>query len=252
MALKFNASTKSVVGTPVPVVPRAARPAATRGMRIVAEARPEEFGRREALGMAAGLSAILAAKPAEAAYGEAANVFGKPTNVSGFIPYVGDGFSLLIPSKWNPSEERDFPGTVFRYEDNGDAVNHALVTITKTDKNAISDFGSESDFFKTISFYLGQQSYEGQTQSEGGFAADRVSTASLLDIDSTKKNGKTYYNYNILSRTADGDEGGRHVLLSATVSGGALYILKVQIGDKRWFKGAKTSADGLVNSFTVA
>lgn len=53
-------------------------------------------------------------------------------------------------------------------------------------------------------------------------------------------------------RTADGDEGGRHQLITAAVSGGNLYILKVQVGDKRWFKGADKDAKGAWNSFTVA
>jgi photosystem II oxygen-evolving enhancer protein 2 len=35
---------------------------------------------------------------------------------------------------------------------------------------------------------------------------------------------------------ADGDEGGRHQLVGATVSGGKLWIIKIQVGDKRWFK----------------
>ena len=35
---------------------------------------------------------------------------------------------------------------------------------------------------------------------------------------------------------ADGDEGGRHQLINASVSNGNLYILKCQVGDKRWFK----------------
>ena len=43
---------------------------------------------------------------------------------------------------------------------------------------------------------------------------------------------------------ADGDEGGRHQLITAAVGNGTLYILKVQIGDKRWFKGAKKDAEG--------
>jgi hypothetical protein len=51
---------------------------------------------------------------------------------------------------------------------------------------------------------------------------------------------------------ADGDEGGRHQLIGATVSGGKLWIIKVQAGDKRWFKGAKKEALGSFNSFTVA
>ncbi len=51
---------------------------------------------------------------------------------------------------------------------------------------------------------------------------------------------------------ADGDEGGRHQLITASVSNGQLYILKVQVGDKRWFKGVEKDAKGAWNSFTVA
>ena len=51
---------------------------------------------------------------------------------------------------------------------------------------------------------------------------------------------------------ADGDEGGRHQLINAQVGNGNLYILKVQIGDKRWFKGAKSFGYGILESFTVA
>ncbi len=49
----------------------------------------------------------------------------------------------------------------------------------------------------------------------------------------------------------DGNEGGRHQLIKATVSGGNLYILKVQAGDKRWFKGADKECKGAFESFTV-
>ena len=34
--------------------------------------------------------------------------------VAGFVPYAGEGFALLLPSKWNPSKERDFPGVELR------------------------------------------------------------------------------------------------------------------------------------------
>ena len=57
----------------------------------------------------------LNANPSLAAYGEAANVFGsKSGNFTGFTPYEGDGYSVLIPAKWNPSKEKDFPGTDLR------------------------------------------------------------------------------------------------------------------------------------------
>lgn len=212
-----------------------------------------QTSRRAALGLAAGAALLSQAKPSQAAYGDAANVFGKATNTSGFVPYAGEGYALLLPSKWNPATEKDFPGVDLRYEDNFDAVNNMNVSITKTDKSKIEDYGPPEKFLPEISYLLGQQSYAGATRSEGGFAENRVSAASLLGVETaTDKKGKTYYKYNILTRTADGNEGGRHQLLSATVSNGALYVLKVQAGDKRWFKGADKECQGVWNSFIVA
>merc|ERR1712157_562495 len=119
-----------------------------------------------------------------------------------------------------------------------------------SDKSKVSDYGPPEKFLNSFSYLLGKQSYSGKTISEGGFAPDRVSAASVLDLESTTdKKGKSVYRYSILSRTADGDEGGRHQLISATVSSNTLYILKVQVGDKRWFKGAKKEAEGTLNSF---
>jgi hypothetical protein len=63
-------------------------------------------------------------------------------------------------------------------------------------------------------------------------------------LDKQSWNCARYYKYEILTRTADGDEGGRHQLISAAVGNGNLYILKVQIGEKRWFKGANAGAKG--------
>ena len=36
------------------------------------------------------------------------------TLAAGFVPYAGEGYALLLPSKWNPSKERDFPGVELR------------------------------------------------------------------------------------------------------------------------------------------
>merc|ERR1712139_539277 len=213
----------------------------------------KESSRRTVLTTLVSSGLLLKANLSLSSYGDSANVFGKTTNKSGFLAYAGEGFSLLLPAKWNPSKERDFPDITLRYEDNFDAVNNLVVIKEKTAKSRIEDYGSPEQFLNSFSFLLGKQSYAGKTISEGGFAPDRVSAASVLDIESTTdKKGKTFYRYNILSRTADGDEGGRHQLISATISGNTLYILKVQIGDKRWFKGAKKEAEGVFNSFVVA
>ena len=174
---------------------------------------------------------------------------------AGFVPYAGEGFAVLIPSKWNPSKEKDFPGTVLRYEDNFDAVNNMVVLQQKVGKGSISDLGSPDKFLSDNSYLFGETAafFDPNSRSEGGFAAGKVAVAAVLDVqEATDKAGKKYYKYEVLTRTADGDEGGRHHLVAATVSNGDLWILKVQAGDKRWFKGTNIEALGTWNSFTVA
>jgi hypothetical protein len=92
------------------------------------------------------------------------------------------------------------------------------------------------------------------SKSEGGFAEGRYAAASLLDqYSATDKKGKQYYQYEILVRSADDNEGGRHQLVKATVgSDGKLYLIKCQVGDMRWFKGAKKEAVTALDSFIVA
>ncbi len=34
---------------------------------------------------------------------------------AGFVPYSGEGFALLLPSTYNPSKEKEFPGTELRF-----------------------------------------------------------------------------------------------------------------------------------------
>jgi len=212
-----------------------------------------DVSRREILSGVVSSAALLAAAPAFAAYGDSANVFGRKTNTTGAIPFAGEGFSLDIPSRWNPSSEQEFPGTVFRYADNGDAVNNMAVIAEATSKGSVKDYGSPQDFLKAYGFLLGKQSYAGETQSEGGFAPNRVSAASILDVkEDTDKKGRPVYSYEILTRTQDGNEGGRHQLIKAVVSKGKLWILKVQVGDKRWFKGANKDAYIALDTFTVA
>lgn len=201
-------------------------------------------------------ASLLLAKPqsSEAAFGESASIFkSKPTNTTGFIPYSGEGFALLLPSKWNPSKEREESGVALRYEDNGDNLNHVTVITRRSDKNSIEQYGPPDEFLNSIKNLLGEQVFKGETISEGGFAKNKVSSAALLDVQkATDSKGKTYYKYDILSRAADGNEGGRHNLITAAVGNGNLYICQVTIGDKRWFKGANKEGQGVFNSFVVA
>ncbi|MCW1887899.1 PsbP-related protein, partial [Luteolibacter flavescens] len=212
------------------VAARVASPSpATRTHLLVCRAQKQDdadVSRRAALALLAGATAAVGVKvaPAAAAYGEAANVFGKPKTNTEFIAYSGEGFKLLIPSKWNPSKEREFPGQVLRYEDNFDANSNVSVIINPTTKKTITEFGSPEEFLAQVDFLLGKQAYSGKTDSEGGFESDAVATANILESSAPVVGGKQYYSVTVLTRTADGDEGGKHQLITATVNDGKLYI----------------------------
>ncbi|XP_054819766.1 oxygen-evolving enhancer protein 2, chloroplastic-like [Prosopis cineraria] len=211
------------------------------------------LSRRLALTVLIGAAAVATkVSPADAAYGEAANVFGKPKTNTDFLPYNGNGFKLSIPSKWNPSKEVEYPGQVLRYEDNFDSNSYVTVTVTDTDKKSITDYGSPEQFLSQVDYLLGKQAYFGKTDSEGGFDPDVVATANILESSTPVINGKQYYFVSVLTRTADGDEGGKHQLITATVNDGKLYICKAQAGDKRWFKGARRFVESTASSFSVA
>ena len=114
--------------------------------------------RRLALTVLVGAAAVGAkVSPADAAYGEAANVFGKPKSNTDFIPYSGEGFNLLIPAKWNPSKEVEFPGQVLRFEDNFDATSNVSVLIQNTSKKSISEYGSPEEFLGQVDYLLMKQ-----------------------------------------------------------------------------------------------
>lgn len=58
----------------------------------------------------------------------------------------------------------------------------------------------------------------GSSRSEGGFAEGRYAAASLLDqYEKKDSRGKNYYQYELMVRSADGNEGGRHHIIKATV-----------------------------------
>lgn len=223
-------------------------------------ARDVRVGAESRRGMMAGIGGVAAAgvlsqfKGAQAAYGDPANVFGKTTNPKGFIPTKRDEYSFLLPSKWLYSSERDFDGITERYQDNFDAVNFAaIIKKDASGKNSIDQLGSPEDFLKSQTYLFGQQAWTGETKSEGGFKPGAVAAVSLLDYGTkTDKKGTKYYEYELLSRTADGDEGGRHKLITAGVKNGQLFVLYIQVGDKRWFKGVDKEALGLRDSFTLA
>ena len=213
--------------------------------------------RRGVVGLFAGAAAMaMGAQPSLAAYGDAANVFGSKTgNFTGATQYEGDGYSVALPANWGPSKEKPFPGIDLRYVDSFDDVNNLEVIVQKSSKGSITD-SSPSDFLNSIGYILGETSAKVESKSEGGFQPNKAAAASVLSTNTRKDaNGKSYYEYELLIRTADGNEGGRHQLISAAVNKGNLYVLRVQAGDKRWIGVGKGVREGCINawnSFTVA
>ena len=75
--------------------------------------------------------------------------------------------------KWNPSKEREFEGMDMRYEDNFDAVNNMFVIVNKSEVSSVESLGDLDKALGSVAYLLGTQSYQGLTQSEGGFAENR-------------------------------------------------------------------------------
>lgn len=224
--------------------------------QTAAPAAPAAPPRRAALAALAAAAAAALPRPAAAAYGDAARVFGgKPTNTSGFVAFEGEGFRLDLPVRWsNPSRERPFPGTQHFFVDSGDFSNTIAILKLPTDKKSVAELGTLEEQLESVKFVLGDSSsFKSPTRSEGGFRPDQIAAASLLDAREYEKGGVTYRMWDVLTRTADGEEGGRHNLIVAAVGsgGGELTLLHVCVGDKRWFKGASVGAKGAADSFTV-
>lgn len=221
----------------------------------MAKSDKQEYNRRTALGLVAGFAALVGASaPSYAKYGEPAGVFAKKRAPSEFIPYQGNGFNLLIPNQWEPSPEVEEKGQLIKYDDHFDVVTNLVVLKEAgSGKTSIDGYGSLEEFIRSKSYLLGQQTFDRATDAEGGFKSGKVAAASILDANViSDKKGNKYYYYELLTRTADGDEGGRHQLIKAGVKGGNLYILKVQSGDKRWIKGQKKNCVDAVESFSLA
>lgn len=56
---------------------------------------------------------------------------------------MGEGFQVDLPAK--------FPGQGFRDEGNFDATNNLSVSVVKTDKSSIEEYGSRQELLKSVS-----------------------------------------------------------------------------------------------------
>lgn len=149
--------------------------------------------------------------------------------------------------------QRAFPGTVGTWQDSGDFTNQISVIAVPTSKASVTDLGTPEETLDAVKYVMGDSTaYTGATRSEGGFAENKIAKASLLDVKEYTKGGKAYRQFHVLTRTADGDEGGRHNFITVAVSSAGLLTLQhIVVGDKRFFKGADKGAMRSADSFTV-
>ena len=77
-------------------------------------------------------------------------MFGSVRKESGYKSISGNGFKIDVPSKWNPSKELEFPGTVLRFEDNFDATSNLSVVIVPAAKSSITDYGTPEKFLEEV------------------------------------------------------------------------------------------------------
>ena len=125
--------------------------------------------------------------------------------------------------------------------------------MTPTGAKSVREVAPQEEFLKQRAFLFGDTAGSYRTASEGGFARDTVQEFDLLEsFEKEGPDGRPMYMFEVLARTNDGDEGGRHHLVAATVSGGRLFLLKVTAGEKRWFRGAKKACLGAWQSFEAA
>eukprot|EP00793_Prasinoderma_coloniale_P003596 PRCOL_00002970-RA len=179
-----------------------------------------------AAGAAAALGLSAGAQPASAAYGQSANVFKKSReNLEGdYALYTADDYSILIPQRgFNPSPNEylaEWPGVDVRWEDYG-TTDFANVTVTVLNGEKLP---KPSD----LQFMLGESTWDGYGEFSTVNFTDPTSAdlfaVNVLDSEEKTIDGKKYAVYELLTRTVDGSQGGRHHFISASTQGGKTYI----------------------------
>lgn len=118
--------------------------------------------------MIGGLAAMVSAKPAFAAYGDPARVFGSK-DVPDKQTIEGRGFKLDVPSNWVPSDLKEADNQVLRYEDSANISSSVVVLKEPTSKSSIDQAGDPDAYLRSISSLLGKSSFTRPTDAEGGF-----------------------------------------------------------------------------------
>jgi len=188
-------------------------------------------------------------------YGEAGRVFApsKETIDTDYQTYSGNGYTIELPMRgFNPVP----PGLLARYDnvdvmwDDWQSTDYATISVSVVD-------GSGKDSLQDLQYLFGKDAWKcGDSNScndryleEQGFTSGS-SVGHIMRVDKESKNGVTYNIYDVLTRYADGSQGGRWHMISAASKGGKTYVAHFVAGEKHWTKN-KAIAEKVRSSLNV-
>ncbi|KAK9826793.1 hypothetical protein WJX81_001589 [Elliptochloris bilobata] len=216
------ASAGKLVRTARPFAP--ARPAArTAAVACKTSASPTaaEAGRRQALQLAtAAAAAVLFPGSAHAA---------KVNKEYTPVKDAQDGYSFVYLFGW---QEVAVKGQDVVYKDVIEPLESVSVSITKTDKENVSEFGPAPEVAYTL--------------------ADRVLTppsqeVKVLEVKETVRDGRDYIEFEFAAKAGNYI---RHALAVVTVGNGNFYTLVTGANERRWDK-IRPRLEEIAKSFTV-
>lgn len=216
------------------------------------------------LGLAAAVSTVPAGSAGAAGgeYGTKAPInilkpdgkFQKTKGQGSFVPVVEPGeYAAQIPAQYASTPERDLPGTVAKFT-RGYGESVSIIQLAGKGKKSVGEYGSLDAFVGSqVEKALGEQVVKvtGNTKVGDNFSDSRAFVLGAEEF--TDAEGTLYYRYEILTQTADGDEGGKRNYISAAVSptSGKLYALVFQQSEKKWFKEFGKTAKATWEAFRV-
>jgi len=172
-------------------------------------------------------------------------VWGTPTSITEYTDYQtyqGDGYSIELPQRgYNPTRPgglAQYPNADVMWED-AQSTDVATVSVSVFDGKPVPS----AKELVTLGF-MGTDAWDcsiedncanatGTFQSEQGFSTPSGS-AHLVATGKQTDNGVEYVTYDVLTRYADGSQGGRHHLFKIASKGGKLYVAQFVGGEKHW------------------
>lgn len=141
----------------------------------------------------------------------------------------GDKYQFLYPFGW---QEVTINGADIVFKDVVEPLETVSVTIIKTDKTSISDYGSLEDVSSTL--------------ARSVLSAPGTDVQILSTTERTDEKGRKYYQLEFLAKS----NFTRHQLAVVTVADGKFYTLTTGSSERRWPK-IEDKLKGTVKSFEI-